>query len=66
MFSLVRRHSGRSSVLSVEEGNPEKTKKNKLSSVGVLTAAITECDRFGVWLDFFWGGGAHGGSSFYL
>lgn len=69
MFSSARRYSGRSSVLSVEEGNPEKTKEKKLSSVGVLTAAINKSELQNVtglgfgWI-FFWGV-LMGGSSFY-
>lgn len=43
MFSLVRRYSGRSSVPSVEEANPVKTKK-KINDyqLYVLIAAINE------------------------
>lgn len=68
MFSSVRRYSGRSSVLSVEEANPEKTKKNKLSSVGVLTAAINKPELQNVTgLGFGWfSGGVHGEEFFLL
>lgn len=64
MFSLVRRYPGRSSVLSVEEAKREEKKQNKLSSVGVLIAAITKSELQNVTsLGFGW---FLGGSSFYL